>query len=307
MNCHVMVQMVNERGTAEQGRGSGVFKDALSLFWKDVYDSLMLGEGERVPFIRHDFQRKEWEAIARILLTGYKVHQYFPLRLSKTFVASCLFGESAVSDGMLLESFMQYVSADERKVVEKCVNGEIEAEDEELAELLTNFECKRAVTKSTVLKTLIEVAHKELVQRPQYVSDCWKQIVTTLTESFPTVESLLSIYDQLTPTNSRLLDTIDSQPTTQEERDSLKFLKRFIKGLDSRMLTTFLRFFSGSDLMLFDSWQVNFTNIEGCARRPIAHTCSNTLELPSTYLSFPELREEFNNILKSENWEMDIV
>ena len=307
MNCHIIVEMLNERGIAEKGKGSGVFKDALSLFWKDVYDSLMLGEGERVPFIRHDFQRKQWEAIARILLKGYQVHQYFPLRLSKTFVVSCLFGESAVSDEMLIGSFMQYVAEDERSVVQKCVNGEIEADDEGLVELLSNFECKRTITKCTILKTVIELAHKELVQKPQYVADCWKEIILTLTGSFPTVESLLDFYSQLTPTTTKVLDTIDCQVSNQEERDSLKFLKRFIKGLDSRMLATFLRFFSGSDLMLFDSWKVSFTNIEGCARRPIAHTCSNTLELPSTYQSFPELREEFTNILKSEDWEMDII
>jgi len=51
MNCHIIVEMLNERGITEKGRGSGVFKDTLSLFWKDVYDSLMLGEGERVPSI----------------------------------------------------------------------------------------------------------------------------------------------------------------------------------------------------------------------------------------------------------------
>ena len=52
MNCHIIVEMLYERGVPEQGRGSGVFKDTLSLFWKDVYDSLMLGEGERIPSIR---------------------------------------------------------------------------------------------------------------------------------------------------------------------------------------------------------------------------------------------------------------
>lgn len=72
----------------------------------------MLGEGELVPSIGHDFQRNEWEAIARVLLKGFQEYQYFPLRLSKTFVASCLFGESAVSERMLMESFMQYVSED---------------------------------------------------------------------------------------------------------------------------------------------------------------------------------------------------
>ncbi|KAJ7382411.1 hypothetical protein OS493_035254 [Desmophyllum pertusum] len=70
MNCHIMVEMVNERVLQNKAEVQACFKDVLSLFWKEVYDSLMLGEGERVPFIRHDFQRKEWEAIARILLKG---------------------------------------------------------------------------------------------------------------------------------------------------------------------------------------------------------------------------------------------
>jgi len=102
------------------------------------------------------------------------------------------------------------------------------------------------------------------------------------------------------------VSTIDCQPTNDRERDALKFLKRFIKGLDSRMLATFLRFVTGSDLMLFHLWEINFTQLDGCARRPIPHTCTNT-ELPSTYQSFLELREEFNQILQAENWEMDIV
>ena len=41
MNCHITVEMLNERGIAEKFRGSGVFKDTLSLFWKTFYDSLM--------------------------------------------------------------------------------------------------------------------------------------------------------------------------------------------------------------------------------------------------------------------------
>ena len=307
MNCHIIVEMLNERGIVEKGRGSGVFKDVLSLFWKEIYDSLMLGEGERVPSIRHDFQRKEWEAIARILLKGFQEYQYFPLRLSKTFVASCLFGESAVSEQMLMESFMQYVSEDERKVIQKCSNGESKADDEDLIELLNTFDCKRTVTESTILKTVTELAHQELIQRPQHVTESWRPILTALTVSFPTVESLICFFSQLIPTTSKVVSTIDCQPSNEGERDALKFLKRYIKGLDSSMLATFLRFVTGSDLMLFHSWEINFTQLDGCARRPVAHTCTNTLELPSTYQSFPELREEFNQILKADNWEMDIV
>ena len=213
MNCHIIVEMMNERGVPEKGRGSGVFKDTSSLFWKDVYDSLMLGEGERVPSIRHDFQRKEWETIARILLKGFQEYQYFPLRLSKTFVTSCLFGESAISEQMLMDSFMQYVSEDERKVIQQCLNGELEADDESLIELLSTFDCKRTVTKSTILKTVTELAYKELIQRPQYVTECWRPILAALTGSFPTIELLICFFNQLIPTTSKVVSTIDCQPT----------------------------------------------------------------------------------------------
>ena len=92
------------------------------------------------------------------------------------------------------------------------------------------------------------------------------------------------------------------------ERDSLKFLKRYIKGLDTpQKLSKFVRFISGSELMLFDAIQVHFTNVAGLGRRPIAHTCNTLLELSSTYQSYPELREEFSAILTSDYWEMDIV
>ena len=49
--------------------------------------------------------------------------------------------------------------------------------------------------------------------------------------------------------------------------------------------------------MLFDAIQVNFINLSGLSRSPIAHTCNTMLELSSTYQSFPELREEFSAIV----------
>ena len=62
-----------------------------------------------------------------------------------------------------------------------------------------------------------------------------------------------------------------------------------------RQFKTSQEFVSGSYLMLFDEIQVAFTQFDGVARRPIAHTCNFVLKLLSTYKSFPKLRGEFNN------------
>lgn len=53
------------RGHYEMGTGIGVVRDAFSLFWKEVHDSFY--SRERVPFIRHDYSRSDWEAIARVV------------------------------------------------------------------------------------------------------------------------------------------------------------------------------------------------------------------------------------------------
>ena len=53
-------------------------------------NSLTVGAQEKVPAIRHDYQSAEWQAIARILIYGYIKETYFPLSLSRAFVALCL-------------------------------------------------------------------------------------------------------------------------------------------------------------------------------------------------------------------------
>ena len=82
--------------------------------------------------------------------------------------------------------------------------------------------------------------------------------------------------------------------TNDAERDAMKHLKRFVRG-------------TGSDIMPCDHIYVSFTRLDGLQRRPVAHTCTFTLEIPCTYQSFPEFREEFNSILEANTWEMDVV
>jgi len=71
------------------------------------------------------------------------------------------------------------------------------------------------------------------------------------------------------------------------------------------LLEGFLRFVTGASVLCVENVAVMFTNLEGAARKPIAHTCASMLELPTTYDSFPQCREELNNILASGFWGID--
>ena len=125
LSFNIEVVFKDNMGNVEKGTGSGLIREAFSLFWNEAYDSWMLGVEKRIPFIRHDYQRVQWEAVGRILVAGYQSCQYFPLQLSKckTFVAYCLFGAAVVTDAMLIDSFKRYVCDTEREVIEKRLKG----------------------------------------------------------------------------------------------------------------------------------------------------------------------------------------
>lgn len=94
----------------------------------------MIGESGRVPHVSHNFNRKKWEAVTRILCKGFIEYSYFPVKLSQSFLLSCLFGEKAISKSKLLESFKLYVSKDEAKIISRCMSDEISLDDCELIE-----------------------------------------------------------------------------------------------------------------------------------------------------------------------------
>ena len=128
-----------------------------------------------------------------------------------------------------------------------------------------------------------------------------------LRECFPQQSQVDDLYERLCPTVPRVIACFEAEETNDAERDAMKHLKRFVRGLDTVKLGKFLQFVTGSDIMLCDHIYVTFTRFDGMQRRPVAHTCTFTLEIPSTYQSFPEFREEINSILEANTWEMDIV
>lgn len=88
----------------------------------------------------------------------------------------------------------------------------------------------------------------------------------------------------------------DLQP---EEDVVLYYLKNFIRDLGDEDLLLFLRFMTGQDLMPQQPISVMFSRMEGVARRPIAHTCSNLLELSFCYETIQDFSREFKAVLRS--------
>ena len=92
------------------------------------------------------------------------------------------------------------------------------------------------------------------------------------------------------------------------EASFFSYLMNFIGNMKRDDLRLFLRFVTGSSVMLAQKINVSFNNITGIARRPISHTCDCGLELSIAYSTFPEFEQEFYKILQHEySWIMDAL
>ena len=133
---------------------------------------------------------------------------------------------------MLMQSFMNFVSESEKKLIQSCLDGQVDQLDVELLDFLSTFDCKKNVNANNIKVILEELPHKELIQKPQYVAECW------LHECFPQHSQVDNLYERLCPTVPRVIACFEAEETndTERERDAMKHLKRFVRGLDTTKL-----------------------------------------------------------------------
>ncbi|XP_038132507.1 uncharacterized protein LOC119777620 [Cyprinodon tularosa] len=299
----VNIKMRLPNGELEQGEGSGVLRDCLTEFWIDFYDSCTLGVEVKVPFIRHDFQCEEWQAVARVFVVGWKQAGYFPVKLAIPFLEEVLYGSTTSS---FKDSFLLYVSQEERSVLLKALEDFNSVDTDELLDVLDAHECKQVPTKDTLLPVLAQIGHKVIVQAPMFVIKCWRPVVGSVAAILPP-EGLHHFIAQKKPTAKTVKELLNfPEEMTAAQSTVSRYLKRYIGEIDFNSLQLFLRFCTGSDL-LDKAILIEFIETTDFLRRPQSHTCGCVLKLPIGYYSYPDFRSEFNSILTSSMWVMDVV
>ncbi|XP_055051696.1 uncharacterized protein [Misgurnus anguillicaudatus] len=297
------VQRILPNNSEEAGSGPGVLRDVYSSFWSDFYEHCTVGTSVKVPFLRHDFSTDKWKAVGRVLLKGFKDCKYMPIKLAAPFLEEMLFGVVYTD---LKETFLNFVSCQERDVLKQALNDFSSVDMDDLLDIMNTYECRRKVTASSLSAIVDEIAHKELIQKPMFVIDCWKEVTNgQISLSHENIEQL---YKDLEPTPKKVIGFLKFPPgMSNNQAEVANHLKRYIREIDEDKLRRFLRFCTGSDLMVADAIQVQFTFQTDFTRRPIGRTCGSVLELSDSYDNFPQFRAEFNCVLESNIWVMDIV
>lgn len=281
----------------------GVFKDALSEFWDETYKRCTEGTTAKIPILRDDFTAEKWEAMAKILMKGYKDVKYFPLQLCKAFMELCILGDvkSDITDALL-----SYLSPYETKILAQALQDFDKIELDDLVEVFSSLKSQRIPSRNSLRQVLNDVAHKELIQKPMFVIDIWQVILRGLM----TEDDLNNVYRNCVPDCKNILRRLPSEEEVCSglaERRVFGFLKKYVKEGDAKLLAKLCRFITGADVLTTDSVSVEFNHSAGFCRCFVGHTCTNTLEVPVSYENYQDFRSELTELLESNILRMDIA
>lgn len=117
------------------------------------------------------------------------------------------------------------------------------------------------------------------------------------------VPQLYKVYQSMCISTEKVLLSIDahSDPQNPSQERTLLYLQQYIGNLSKNKLALFLRYVTGSCVCTIGGVTVTFNALTGLGRRPIAHTCSCTLELPATYETYVEFESEMDNVLSNKD------
>ena len=297
LNFSINFTVIDQRGNEEEGTGDGVLRDVICTFVSNLAYSHMIGCEEKVPLVHHDMGLQQWKSVARILVYGSKLN-YFPLSLSPVIFTAALFGEEFINVDCFIDGFKQYVSAEERDLLDLMFDSSDE-HNEELMDLLSSYNCFRVPKKNNVKNIIVELAHQELMQNPKYIINCFGMVFGDhLLKKSRNVNSIYDFYKEKMPTPTKVVKKLlFSDELNEGQKQVSDFLKKYIKSLDKKDLKLFLRFVVGSGNM---PMEINVF-CKQTIRAPRSRLCINQLELEESYQYFNELAEEFTAILTDPN------
>ncbi|XP_066497604.1 uncharacterized protein [Hoplias malabaricus] len=304
INKEVNIHMKLPNGGLEVGGGAGVFRDCLSEFWSEFYNRCTLGTDVKAPYLRHELQATEWQAIARVLLKGWVAEKYFPIHLPLPFLEEAIYGTVYSS---VTEAFMLYVSKHDRVVLQHAMSDFQSVDQDSLLDVLDSYECHRMPTEENIAHLLSQLGHKALIQTPMFVIECWKPILKDLAKTV-SPHRLVDIIKERVPSPQKVKTVLKFPEDMNAQQSTVaRHLQRYIRELDDSILQRFLRFCTGADVVIGKHITVQFTEKKNFECRPQAHISGCLLLLPVKYQNYTDLRSSFNAVLNNAVWIMDII
>ena len=303
----------------EDDNFGGLTKDLLTTVWLKAIERYFKGDAAVVPFLTLYELRKhkqDYIPLGRILAHTVALTKSTPSRLCRSFLLALVFGGEGVSDEIAVRDFELYITNQERTLIDRARRNFASLSQHDLDDLLSMYsmfgflEEPKAAEFEDQIKT---IARSELVDKPatlvQLVRNGIPASHMDVFWNMLTVPMIEHLFECQMPTPSKVIGVLKVEKDYLEpvEEQTLYLLKQFLSNLDVDDLCTFLLFVTGS-IVQPQKITISFTKLHGIERRPIAHTCSNTLDLPITYTSYQDMKREFRSVLEnSDSFRMNAI
>lgn len=142
------------------------------------------------------------------------------MRLAPAFTTALIFGEHAVSNDILFESMLLYLSQCERDLITTALQEDIDSVgQDELLDLLDRLGVKMVPSRENLKAVLLQVAHKQIIQEPKYALDNMSAVPgQPLRTAISTTTKIQVMYED------KVDKLIEASPVTPAEKQALRFL-----------------------------------------------------------------------------------
>ena len=306
--CKLNVQFKGEVGLDF----GGPTRDLFASLWNAAYEEYFEGDTVKVPFCppHQQMQMKTvFQKFGRILYHGWLLTKEIPVRFCEASFVCLLHGEESVDESMLERCFLLYLSKYERDMLTKALSTELLATHQQDAILglyeQYNITCAVAKTQEQLRNHVIMMARSHFLYKPMSTLmwmasgisgnelEAWRRSSQ--------LDRIKKLYEALLPSVEKTLAQLH-YPSDLRPGESrvLSYLRKYVGSMDDQLLDRFLRFVTVSPAAPQKAIQVAFNATVGLRRCPSSSTCSSTLFLSTTYLSFTEFKKEFNIVLAED-------
>lgn len=313
VDSYLHVKMVDEQGSD----WGGVSRDCFTSFWNEVSELFFRGHSVLIPYLpphRLDEEYK-FRLLGRILAHSTAILGYIPVPLCKSVVMVTILDTTNIDESTLIEDFLLFLDQDDARIVRRALTDFSSLSEEErdtLQDLFTRFDMGCLIQESTFREHFLKMARSELCLKPRSLCELIREGIPEIHYdrfwSQLTIDHLQILNDRLKPTAEKIIACLrpDESELNSQTRKVYGYFVDLISNLSQNDLEMLLQFITGQTCVPRRNITVNFSNLSGIERRPIAHTCSFSIELPSTYESYEEFEAEFEMFLKSDIIRFDI-
>ena len=300
----------------------GVARDMLSMFWESAYLKMFDGGTLLIPAVHHQVEMEKFPLLGMLISHGYIACGFLPGKIAFPILAAVLLGAATkVSDKLIVESFIDYLVTYDGEVLKeafiackahpdnKQFNGELQGK---LVNLMSRFGCREIPKPKNLRRLVTEIGRHEFTVKAVGAVYAMNLGLPHLHQKFWnefSVEKLYSLYKSLIANHEEVLKMIREPDTMNGAEERVYgYLIKFVGSLKPEDLQGFLRFVTGSSVMLPNDITVVFNAATGLGRAIASHTCNSTIVIPTTYITYPDFANEFYSILQSDfGWIMDAI